>query len=106
MARLLLVDDDPVLILDQVRHAFAPDHEIAVARTGEEGTRQAASLAPDVILLDLRLPDLSGLEVYERIRRIDARIPVVFITATADADSAIEATKQGAYDYLFKPIDF
>jgi DNA-binding NtrC family response regulator len=56
-------------------------------------------------LLDLRLPDLSGLEVYRRLRQIDARIPVIFITATNDADSAIEAMKQGAFDYLLKPLD-
>jgi DNA-binding NtrC family response regulator len=57
-----------------------------------------------VILLDLRLPDQSGLEVYEQIRRIDARIPVIFITMAKGADAAIEAMKHGAYDYLFKPL--
>ncbi len=53
----------------------------------------------------MRLPDQSGLEVYEQIRKFDARIPVVFITLTKSADAAIEAMKQGAYDYLFKPLD-
>ena len=52
---------------------------------------------PDVILLDLRLPDQSGLEVYRQIRRIDARIPVIFVTIAKTADTAIEAMKQGAY---------
>ncbi len=60
---------------------------------------------PDVILLDLRLPDQSGLEVLKEIRAIDARIPVVFITLSRSGDSAIEAMQQGAYDYLFKPLD-
>jgi two-component system nitrogen regulation response regulator GlnG len=58
-----------------------------------------------VILLDLRLPDQSGLEVYQQLRCIDARIPVIFITMAKGADAAIEAMKQGAYDYLFKPLD-
>src|SRR5208283_2355857 len=49
--------------------------------------------------------DLSGLQVYQRIRQIDARIPVIFITATTAADTAIEAMQQGAHDYLFKPLD-
>jgi two-component system nitrogen regulation response regulator GlnG len=53
----------------------------------------------------VRLPDLSGLEVYQRLREMDARIPVVFITASTTADTAIEAMRQGAYDYLFKPLD-
>ena len=104
MARLLLIDDNPVLILDQVNHVFgAAGHEVEVARTGGEGVRRAVDRPPDVVLLDLRLPDLSGLEVYQRLREVDARIPVVFITAANDADSAIQAMKQGALDYLFKP---
>ena len=69
------------------------------------GSRRVAERAPDVILLDLRLPDQSGLEVYQQIRRLDARIPVIFVTMAKAADAAIEAMKQGAYDYLFKPLD-
>jgi two-component system nitrogen regulation response regulator GlnG len=60
---------------------------------------------PDVILLDLGLPDQSGLDVNQQIRQIDARIPVIFVTMAKGADTAIEAMKQGAYDYLFKPLD-
>jgi DNA-binding NtrC family response regulator len=106
MPGLLLVDDDPGLILAQVTHALRSlDLHIESARTGADGLRQLAVQSPDVILLDIHLPDLSGLEVYQRIRRIDARIPVVFITAVTDAETAIEATMQGAYDYLFKPLD-
>jgi DNA-binding NtrC family response regulator len=106
MGQLLLVDDNPDLILAQMNHVFgASIHGIDVARTGDEGIRRVIERAPDVVLLDLRLPDLSGLEVYERIRAIDARIPVLFITAATDAHYAIEAMKQGAYDYLIKPLD-
>ena len=106
MGQLLLVDDNPDLILAQMNHVFgASQHRIDVARTGEEGIRRVAERAPDVVLLDLRLPDLSGLEVYRRIRQIDARIPVLFITAATAAHHAIEAMKQGAYDYLIKPLD-
>src|SRR4029077_5624188 len=60
---------------------------------------------PDVILLDLRLPDQSGLEVYQQIRTVDARIPVIFVTLDKAADGAIEAMQRGAYEYLFKPLD-
>jgi two-component system nitrogen regulation response regulator GlnG len=106
MARLLIIDDNPALVLDQVNHVFgAAGHEIAVARTGGDGVRQALDRTPDAVLLDLRLPDLQGMEVYQRIREADARIPVIFITAASDADSAIEAMRRGAFDYLFKPID-
>jgi two-component system nitrogen regulation response regulator GlnG len=105
MAQLLLIDDDPDLILEQVRQAFAAPHQVQVAGTGSEGLRLVRTKAPDVVLLDLRLPDQSGLEVYQQLRQIDARIPVVFITLAKSADAAIEAMKQGAYDYLFKPLN-
>jgi two-component system nitrogen regulation response regulator GlnG len=106
MGKVLLIDDDPVMILDQLAHALGPQGlEIDAARTAEEGVRRVAAQPPDVILLDVHLPDLSGLEAYQRIRRIDARIPVIFVTWAATTDTAIEAMKEGAYDYLFKPLD-
>ncbi|WP_165230768.1 sigma-54-dependent transcriptional regulator [Aquisphaera insulae] len=106
MAHLLLIDDDPELIARQIRRVFPPpDHSLDEARTGAEGILKAGRDAPDVILLDLRLPDRSGLEVYDAIRRGDARIPVIFVTMARKADAAIEAMKHGAYDYLLKPID-
>jgi DNA-binding NtrC family response regulator len=106
MDQLLLIDDDPVLIPEQVRQAFpAPRFRVDVAATGIDGLRRVSAKPPDVILLDLRLPDQSGLEVYQKIRQIDARIPVIFVTLAKAADAAIEAMKQGAYDYLFKPLD-
>jgi two-component system nitrogen regulation response regulator GlnG len=106
MGRVLLVDDDPAMTLDQVTHALGPQGiRVEVAQTAEEGLRQVAARPPDVILLDVHLPDLSGLEAYQRIRQIDGRIPVIFITWAATADTAIEAMKEGAYDYLFKPLD-
>src|SRR5438034_2659690 len=106
MAHVLLIDDDPVLIPEQVRQAFpAPRYRVEAAGTGAEGLAHVRDDPPDVILLDLRLPDQSGLEVYRQIRQIDARIPVIFVTMAKPADAAIEAMKQGAYDYLFKPLD-
>jgi DNA-binding NtrC family response regulator len=104
MAQLLLIDDDPDLIAEQVRQAF-PRYRVEVAGTGAEGLGRVRAEPPDVILLDLRLPDQSGLEVYQQIRQIDARIPVLFVTLAKSADTAIEAMKHGAYDYLFKPLD-
>src|SRR5258708_6131686 len=106
MAHLLLIDDDLALTPEQVRQAFpAPAHTVAVACTGAEGLEHVRARPPDVILLDLRLPDQSGLDVYRQIRAIDGRIPVIFVTMAKTADAAIEAMKQGAYDYLFKPLD-
>ena len=106
MAHLLLIDDDPDLIAEQVRQVFpAPEHRLEIAATGIKGVQCITDEPPDAILLDLRLPDQSGLEVYQQLRQIDARIPVIFVTLAKAADAAIEAMKQGAYDYLFKPLD-
>src|SRR5262245_42073105 len=106
MASLLLIDDDPDLLPDQVRKVFpAPAHRVEVAPTGSEGLERARDVRPDVMLLDLRLPDQSGLAVVKQLRQIAARIPVVLVTVVRSADSAIEAMRQGAYDYLLKPVD-
>ena len=106
MAHLLLIDDDPDLLPEQVGHVFpAPAHRVEIAHTGTEGLERVAAVRPDVILLDLRLPDQSGLDVLRQLRQIDARIPVVFVTVVRSADSAIEAMRHGAYDYLLKPLD-
>jgi DNA-binding NtrC family response regulator len=106
VAHLLLIDDDSALLPAQIRQVFpAPDHRVEVAATGADGIAQVRAGPPDVILLDLGLPDQSGLEVYQQVRSFDARIPVIFVTMAKGADAAIEAMKQGAYDYLFKPLD-
>src|SRR5436305_10340055 len=106
MANLLLIDDHPGRLPDQVGHVFpAPAHRVEIAHTGAEGLQRVADVRPDVILLDLRLPDQSGLDVLRQLRQIDARIPVVLITVVRSADSAIEAMRQGAYDYHLKPLD-
>jgi len=106
MANLLLIDDDPDLIPDQVGQVFpAPAHRVEIAHTGAEGLARVAEVRPDVILLDLRLPDQSGLDVLRQLRQIDARIPVVVVTVVRSAESAIEAMRQGAYDFLLKPLD-
>src|SRR5262245_3075687 len=104
MAHVLLVDDEPVFIPEQVRQAL-PEHTLTVATSGHEGLASIRSGRPDVVLLDLGLPDRSGLEVYEDIRAVDARLPVIFVTMAKSADAAIEAMKRGAFNYIHKPIN-
>src|SRR5678815_4608850 len=103
MAHLLLIDDDAVHVPEQVRQTFpAPEYRVAVTDSGGAGIEHVRRASPDVVLLDLHLPDRPGLEVYRAIRAIDARIPVIFVTTAKTADSAIEAVKRGAFDYLPK----
>jgi DNA-binding NtrC family response regulator len=106
MSHLLLIDDDTAVIHEQVRQTFRPPaYRVETADSGRAGLAHIRTDPPDVILLDLHLPDQSGLEVFHQIHSIDARIPVIFVTMAKTADKAIEAMKQGAYDYLFKPLD-
>ncbi len=106
MAHLLLIDDDPAVLPKQLRKAFPEPHVLEVVHSGADGLKRARLSPPDVVLLDLRLPDQSGLEVYRQIRKLDRRIPCIFVTVAKGADGAIEAMQEGAYDYLFKPLDF
>lgn len=105
MATILVIDDEPS-ILHAFRRVFAdPDDSLLTASDAAEGLEAVSRARPDVVVLDLNLPDRSGMDVFHEIRRIDARIPVIFITGHGTTETAIEAMKQGAFDYLLKPLD-
>jgi two-component system nitrogen regulation response regulator GlnG len=105
MQRLLIIDDDPI-IRALVQGAFTPPRlTVATADRGEAGLEQFRKQRPDVVLLDVHLPDSTGHELFQRLRAIDATVPVIFITASADSDLAIEAIKLGCFDYLLKPLN-
>ncbi len=105
MAILLVIDDE-----ESVRYSFrrvfgAEGVSVLTAATGAEGLALFRDQNPDAILLDLQLPDRNGLEVFREIHARDPRRPVVFITAHGTTETAIEAMKGGAFDYLVKPVD-
>jgi two-component system nitrogen regulation response regulator GlnG len=105
MSKLLAIDDD-VVIQFSIRQVFAGgDIEVFGAESAEEGLRLAEEERPNVILLDIRLGDCSGLDVFQDLRRLDPKSLVIFITGHGTAETAIEAMKLGAYDYLVKPLD-
>src|SRR5579871_4658157 len=104
MPTLLVVDDEPS-ILTAFRRAFRSPLEVLTAETAREGLELAEQHRPDVIILDVQLPDMSGLDALGRLRERDARSPVIFITGKSTTDTAIEAMKRGAYDYLLKPLE-
>jgi two-component system nitrogen regulation response regulator GlnG len=105
MGTLLIVDDEPSILL-AFRKAFKPPAlEVLSAQTAAEGLELARQHRPDVIVLDVHLPDLPGLELLRQLRAADARTPVIFITGRSTTDTAIEAMKLGAYEYLLKPLE-
>lgn len=105
MQSLLVVDDEPS-ICKAFERAFSSDKvSVLTARDGAEGERTFIDSKPDVVVIDLSLPDINGLDLFKRLRVLDARVPFIFITGHGTVESAIEATKLGAYDYLFKPLE-
>ncbi len=105
MSRLIVIDDEPN-VLYSLRQALARDGlEVATAQTARQGLGQIRQSPPDAVILDVRLPDMSGLEAFDKIREIDPQLPVIVITAFATTETAIEAMKRGAFEYLLKPVD-
>jgi two-component system nitrogen regulation response regulator GlnG len=106
MPKLLAVDDEPN-VLYSIQKWFRSDAlEVAVAPTGRQALEMVERERPDAVVLDVCLGDMQGLDVLDRLRRIDPRLPVILITAYGSTDTAIEAMKRGAVEYLLKPVDF
>jgi nitrogen regulation protein NR(I) len=105
MDKLLLIDDE-VDMQYSFRRVFASDEiELVTASSAEEGLRLIPRVKPDLVLMDIRMGGMSGLEGLRRIRVMDARLPVILMTAYGTTQVAIEAMKLGAYDYVLKPFD-
>jgi two-component system nitrogen regulation response regulator GlnG len=105
MPKLLIVDDEPNVLYSLRAGLEADDLEVVTARTARRGIALVGAERPDVAIVDVRLPDMTGLEAFDRIKEADPRLPVVIVTAFAAADTAIEAMKRGAFEYLLKPVD-
>jgi two-component system, OmpR family, KDP operon response regulator KdpE len=103
VARVLAVDDDSALLRVLRIGLVALGHEVLTASTGNQGISQAAVGTPDVIVLDLGLPDMDGLEVARRIRQWSA-VPIIVLSADGTEDRKIAALDGGADDYMTKPF--
>lgn len=105
MPTILIIDDEQS-VRYSFRRVFEEDRiRVLTASTAAEGLQQVREHCPDVVVLDLQLPDRSGLELFGDIQGLDPKRPVIFITAHGTTETAIEAMKRGAFDYLVKPID-
>jgi DNA-binding NtrC family response regulator len=104
-ARILLVDDEPLLRRSLSTLLADAGYEVDQAETAGEALAQLGLSLPDLVLLDYRLPDRSGLEVLRRARRMAPRLPVLMMTAHGTIGGAVEAMREGAYDYLEKPFE-
>jgi nitrogen regulation protein NR(I) len=105
MDKLLLIDDEADVQYSFRRIFDSPEIEITTASSGEEGLRLIPKFQPDLVMMDVRMTGLSGLETLRRLRQTDAKLPVIIMTAYGTTQTAIEAMKLGAYDYVLKPFD-
>ena len=105
-ARILVIDDDRAVVRLLVVRLGEDDYMVRSAMTSEEGLELVTSFRPDLVLLDVSLPDLSGLEVLKRIRAINPAIAVVMVTGNTDAQRAREALELDAVAYVDKPFDY
>jgi len=105
MTTILIIDDD-----DQLRKSFnkllgEEGHHSKCAASGEAGLKIIQEETPDLVILDMRLPGMNGFETFQAIHEMEPKLPVIIMTAFGTTETAIEATKMGAFDYILKPFD-
>lgn len=106
MQRILVIDDDPA-VTSLLRRGLAYEgFTVDTAATGEAGLSQARQTPPDLVILDIMMPGINGLEVLTRLRAADARLPVLLLTAKDAPDDQVLGLESGADDYVVKPFTF
>ncbi len=103
--KVLIVDDDEAIRYSISRMLEEEDYEILNASSGKEAMEMTLQSAPDAILMDIRMEHSSGLEALRDIKQIDEKLPIILMTAFGTTQTAIEAMKRGAFDYILKPFE-
>jgi len=106
MRSILIIDDDPLIRKTLSSHLSKRNFEVFSAEDGEKGFQKFEESSPDIVILDIRLPDIDGLEELRRIKARNKNACVIIMTAYDDMKTTVEAIKSGAYEYLVKPLDF
>lgn len=100
---VLLVDDEDRFRITTAKLLKANGLQVSTASSGREALQEVSTGSPDVIVLDVRMPGMSGLEALKEIKKINPRVEVIVLTGHASVDTAFEIMKLGGFDYLFKP---
>ena len=106
LGRILAVDDESSVVEVVSEYFGALGYQVETASDGPAALARLGEARPDIVLLDVRMPGMDGVEVLKRIRSLDPGLPVVMVTANEDVDLARETLKLGAFDYVSKPFDF
>jgi nitrogen regulation protein NR(I) len=105
MSKILVIDDDEQLRKSFVKLIAEEGYSVKSASSGEAGLTLIQTEIPDLVVLDIRLPGMNGLKTFEIIHEMEPKLPVIIMTAYGTTETAIEATKMGAFDYILKPFD-
>ncbi|MDP3181316.1 MAG: sigma-54 dependent transcriptional regulator [Desulfobaccales bacterium] len=105
MGTILIVDDDPQLRQSFEKLLTAEGHTVRTAASGEAALSQVRAGVPDLVIMDVRMPGMSGLETFQAMHEIEPKLPVIIMTAFGTTETAIEATKLGAFEYVLKPFE-
>ncbi|MBI2081875.1 MAG: response regulator [candidate division NC10 bacterium] len=105
MAKVLVVDDEPEAVELLVEFLSSKGYEVLTAGGGEEALQRVKEDRPHLVLLDIRMPKMNGIEVLRRIREIDPEMGVIMVTAVNEEDMGRKALELGAFDYIVKPLD-
>lgn len=106
MLRILVADDEPSIRLTLADSLAAGRHQVVTAEDGEQALSQLQSQRFDLVISDIRMPKVDGLEVFRTVRECHPQTDVILMTAYGDVSEAVSAMKEGAYDYLTKPFDY
>ncbi|MEK6647542.1 MAG: response regulator [Candidatus Firestonebacteria bacterium] len=106
MNKILVVDDEVDIAEVLAAFLIKEGYDVVTAYDGNTALQKFSEVNPSLILLDIQLPDINGIEVLGKIKGINKDINVIMITAFRDADKVVEAFRLGAYDCIFKPFDF
>jgi len=104
--KILIVDNEEILRLAVKKNLSQIGYQVYVASNGQEGFKIFQEKKPQMVILDLKMPVMGGLEALQKIKKISQETEVVIITAFADMETSIRAIKLGAFDYIQKPVDF
>ncbi|MCI0371142.1 MAG: response regulator [candidate division NC10 bacterium] len=105
MAKVLVVDDEPEAVELLVEFLSSKGYAVLTATNGEEALRRVKEDRPHLVLLDVRMPKMDGMETLRRIREIDPEMGVIMVTAVNEEDVGRKALEMGAFDYIVKPLD-
>ncbi len=106
MKKILCVDDEPINLMIIEINLMAEGYEVYKAADGSAAIQMVKEIKPQLVLLDIMMPGISGIDTLKEIKKIDPDIPVIMVSGVTDEAIAKSALEFGAYDYVAKPIDF